>query len=192
MKALPRDLRPCSVSRSPERRAGAPPVTSAREARTPRRPRRAASTPRPRWAGPPPRGRSRSRRPRPRARTPAARRRARRQWWCLAARSGHCCARRWARTSTIGRGHFVPDMLTPVLSDDWDNDRPWTLESYEQAGGYSALGSALELDQDAVIDLVKESGLRGRGGGGLPARHEGGLLPPGGGEPPPPLPHTPH
>ena len=25
------------------------------------------------------------------------------------------------------------DMLTPVLSDAWDTERPWTLESYEQA-----------------------------------------------------------
>ncbi len=32
------------------------------------------------------------------------------------------------------------DMLTPVLSNTWDTDRPWTLESYEQTGGYTALG----------------------------------------------------
>ena len=34
---------------------------------------------------------------------------------------------------------LMVDMLTPVLSDDWDTDRPWTLESYEDTGGYAAL-----------------------------------------------------
>ena len=56
------------------------------------------------------------------------------------------------------------DMLTPVLSDAWDTDRPWTLEAYEQTGGYDGLKSALGMTQDDVIGLVKDSGLRGRGG----------------------------
>ena len=45
-------------------------------------------------------------------------------------------------------------------------------DSIEEAigsGTYSALGKILEkLSQDEVIDIMKESGLRGRGGGGFP------------------------
>ena len=34
------------------------------------------------------------------------------------------------------------DMLTPVLTDNWDQDRAWTLAAYEQQGGYAALRKA--------------------------------------------------
>ena len=33
--------------------------------------------------------------------------------------------------------------LTPVLTDNWDADRAWTLASYEDGGGYAALRRAL-------------------------------------------------
>jgi NADH-quinone oxidoreductase subunit F len=35
-------------------------------------------------------------------------------------------------------GHSVADTLTPVLTDNWADDRAWTLEAYEARGGYSA------------------------------------------------------
>ena len=49
-------------------------------------------------------------------------------------------------------------------------DTPWSYESYLKTGGYSALRRILE-DKIApvdVIDMVKPSGLRGRGCAGFP------------------------
>lgn len=45
---------------------------------------------------------------------------------------------------------------------------PENIEEYIARDGYAALGKALSLSQQEVIDEVKESGLRGRGGGGFP------------------------
>ncbi len=46
---------------------------------------------------------------------------------------------------------------------------PVLIEDYVAAGGYSALAKALqEHSAERIIEIVKESGLRGRGGGGFP------------------------
>ena len=58
--------------------------------------------------------------------------------------------------------------LTPVLSRFWDEAQPWTLDTYLWNGGYQGLRRALEMNPDDVIGMVKESGLRGRGGAGFP------------------------
>jgi NADH-quinone oxidoreductase subunit F len=42
------------------------------------------------------------------------------------------------------------------------------IEVYEQHGGYEGLRIALEMDPKDIIERVKESGLRGRGGAGFP------------------------
>jgi len=71
----------------------------------------------------------------------------------------------------------VTDVLTPVLTDDWDADRPWTLASYESRGGYAALDRALGMTQDQIVDVVKDSGLRGRGGAGFPTGMKWSFIP---------------
>ena len=67
--------------------------------------------------------------------------------------------------------------LTPVLTDNWDQERSWTLASYEDRGGYSALKKALSMAPDDVITAVKDSGLRGRGGAGFPTGMKWSFIP---------------
>ena len=45
---------------------------------------------------------------------------------------------------------------------------PESIDSYIENGGYSAIRKALELGSDGVIEEIKKSGLRGRGGAGFP------------------------
>ncbi len=73
--------------------------------------------------------------------------------------------------------------LTPVLSAHWDADRSWTLDSYRSRGGYTALPKALGMPPDDVIGLIKDSGLRGRGGAGFPTGMKWGFIPQGDGKP---------
>ncbi len=67
--------------------------------------------------------------------------------------------------------------LTPVLTDNWGDERSWTLQAYEGRGGYGALKKALGQEPAAIIDQVKDSGLRGRGGAGFPTGMKWGFIP---------------
>ncbi len=54
------------------------------------------------------------------------------------------------------------------ILDRIGNVDPDSLDSYREHGGYSALERAFDLGPDLVIDEVKTSGLRGRGGAAFP------------------------
>jgi NADH-quinone oxidoreductase subunit F len=77
----------------------------------------------------------------------------------------------------------VTTILTPELSARWDEPDSFTLAGYQRAGGYRALPRALGMQPDQVIQTLKDSALRGRGGAGFPTGVKWGFIPQGDGKP---------
>ncbi|MCB0302770.1 MAG: NADH-quinone oxidoreductase subunit NuoF [Calditrichaeota bacterium] len=69
-------------------------------------------------------------------------------------------------------------MYEKVLTKDINMPESRKLAYYEKVGGYRSWKKALkEMDPDAVIELVKASKLRGRGGAGFPTGVKWGFVP---------------
>jgi len=77
----------------------------------------------------------------------------------------------------------VSTILIPELSAHWDEPDSFTLAGYKRHGGYRALPDALAMQPDQVIQTLKDSALRGRGGAGFPTGVKWGFIPQGDGKP---------
>src|SRR4051812_41969525 len=67
--------------------------------------------------------------------------------------------------------------LTPVLTSRWAEPQSWRLSTYERLDGYDGLRKALTMTPDDLVTMVKDSGLRGRGGAGFPTGMKWSFIP---------------
>ncbi|RVE89365.1 NADH-quinone oxidoreductase subunit NuoF [Sinorhizobium meliloti] len=75
-------------------------------------------------------------------------------------------------------------MFEPVLLRNVDVPDGHLLSTYQAGGGYRALTKALgEYTPDEIVELVKESNLRGRGGAGFPTGMKWSFVPKAAGKP---------
>lgn len=68
-------------------------------------------------------------------------------------------------------------MSRKIISARFDVPDNHKLAVYRQNGGYSAVEKALKISSDDLIEEVKKSGIRGRGGAGFPAGVKWGFVP---------------
>ena len=70
-------------------------------------------------------------------------------------------------------------MTNEVCFHNIDIDQSWTLAAYERAGGYQVLKKILaeKIPADTIIDELKVSALRGRGGAGFPTGLKWSFMP---------------
>jgi NADH-quinone oxidoreductase subunit F len=83
----------------------------------------------------------------------------------------------------MGYPHKPHARETTVLSKHFGNRDAITLEGWKKLGGYKALETALGMQPADVVNVVKESGLRGRGGAGFPTGVKWSFMKPGDGKP---------
>ena len=69
--------------------------------------------------------------------------------------------------------------MNEVCFKNLDKDQCWSLETYEASGGYSTWRKILkgEYTPDQIINELKTSGLRGRGGAGFPTGLKWSFMP---------------
>lgn len=72
---------------------------------------------------------------------------------------------------------WLPKGFAPALSARWFVPDGYTLKGYLRDGGYTGLAKALKMQPDEVIDHVKKSNLRGRGGAGFPTGMKWSFVP---------------
>jgi NADH-quinone oxidoreductase subunit F len=71
------------------------------------------------------------------------------------------------------------DKLNLTVFESLKLDKPWTLQTYRSIGGYEVWEKILreKPTRESIIDAVKASGLRGRGGAGFPTGTKWSFMP---------------
>jgi NADH-quinone oxidoreductase subunit F len=64
-----------------------------------------------------------------------------------------------------------------ILTKYIDHPESHTLTHYKSVGGYESLKKAMALSAEEIVNTVKESGLRGRGGAGFPTGMKWSFIP---------------
>ena len=67
--------------------------------------------------------------------------------------------------------------MEKILTKNWDLKDSHTLKVYRSTGGYERLKKLFQMKPEEVIEMVKASGLRGRGGAGFPTGMKWSFIP---------------
>ncbi len=78
---------------------------------------------------------------------------------------------------------MTADAVTKIVTRNWGDPDVIPIGGYQAQGGYDGLRSALGMTSAEVIDTVKASGLRGRGGAGFPTGVKWSFVPQNTGKP---------
>jgi NADH-quinone oxidoreductase subunit F len=83
----------------------------------------------------------------------------------------------------MGYPHKSHPKETAILSKHFGEPEARSLEGWKKRGGYKALQQALGMSPAEIVEVVKASGLRGRGGAGFPTGLKWSFMKPGDGKP---------
>src|SRR6476619_1362880 len=83
----------------------------------------------------------------------------------------------------MGYPHQSHEREAVVLSKYFGDREAISLDGWKKRGGYKALQTALGMSPGDIVNVVKASGLRGRGGAGFPTGVKWSFMKPGDGKP---------